>query len=126
MCGDEEVPLDQALNIEAPLFSNILDAGAEQALDIEAPLFSNILDAGAKQEEEPEKPEKPESVQPCSKQLHRPCVACRQSRVLCDRGWPCSRCVEKGFTCTVPESVRRGRPTKAMLAEREKAEKRKR
>jgi len=111
LCGDrvmmpDEVPLDQALSIDAPLFSNILDAPQlEEA-----------------HEEEPEP-----VVQSCSKQqLHRPCVACRTSRVLCDRGFPCSRCVDKGFTCTVPESVRRGRPTKAMLAEREKAEKRKR
>ena len=42
--------------------------------------------------------------------LPRPCTRCRTSRVLCDRKHPCSRCVRLGYECTVPESVRRGRP----------------
>ena len=50
--------------------------------------------------------------------LPRPCTACRASRVLCDRGNPCRRCVRLGIECTIPKSVPKGRPTMRMLAER--------
>jgi len=50
--------------------------------------------------------------------LSRPCTSCRSSRVLCDRGLPCRRCVRLGRQCTEPGSVPRGRPSRARLAER--------
>lgn len=46
-------------------------------------------------------------------------AGCRAARVLCNRGWPCSRCERLGLECTVPKTVRRGRPTTAMVLERE-------
>ena len=47
--------------------------------------------------------------------LHRPCAQCRTSRVLCDRGLPCGRCVRMGVesTCCAPPTVKRGRPKKS-------------
>lgn len=42
-----------------------------------------------------------------------PCVsaaACRATKVLCDRKFPCSRCVKFGICCSIPKTVRRGRP----------------
>jgi hypothetical protein len=44
--------------------------------------------------------------------LHRPCIACRQARVLCDRKLPCTRCMRlgMGFECKAPPTVKRGRP----------------
>ena len=46
--------------------------------------------------------------------IHRPCSNCRSSRVLCDRGMPCGRCVRLGLsrTCQAPPTVKRGRPSK--------------
>lgn len=51
----------------------------------------------------------------------RPCVSCRYSKVLCDRGFPCSRCVRLGIECCRPKYVQRGRPSKQRLLERERA-----
>jgi hypothetical protein len=45
-----------------------------------------------------------------SETLSRPCTQCRHSRVLCNRAKPCGRCVRLGLECTVPPTVRRGRP----------------
>ena len=52
--------------------------------------------------------------------LHRPCAACRQARVLCDRKHPCGRCTRLGLytTCAAPPTVKRGRPTNEMRQER--------
>lgn len=51
-----------------------------------------------------------------------PCSAgCRASRVLCDRGLPCLRCVRLGRECVEPGSVPRGRPSRERLAERARA-----
>jgi hypothetical protein len=42
--------------------------------------------------------------------LPRPCSNCRRSKILCDRQGPCGRCTRLGMECTVPPTVRRGRP----------------
>ena len=43
--------------------------------------------------------------------LPRPCTCCRNVKVRCDRRDPCGRCRRLGIRCTVPATVRRGRPT---------------
>lgn len=46
--------------------------------------------------------------------MHRPCAACKLSKVKCDYLQPCSRCVRLGIghTCRPPPEVKRGRPPK--------------
>jgi len=48
--------------------------------------------------------------------LHRPCAACRKSRVRCDYLQPCTRCVRLGIghECAPPPDVKRGRPKGAL------------
>jgi hypothetical protein len=67
--------------------------------------------------DEPEKaPEAPYEVPPDSlpvddlTELPRPCSLCRRSKILCDRQAPCGRCTRLGIRCTIPPTVRRGRP----------------
>ena len=43
--------------------------------------------------------------------LPRPCMTCRKRRTLCDRRKPCSRCMRLGVECTLPPTVKRGRPS---------------
>jgi len=38
----------------------------------------------------------------------RPCSTCRKSKVRCDRGFPCTRCVRLGLDCREQARVRRG------------------
>ena len=45
--------------------------------------------------------------------LPRPCMTCRKRRTLCDRRKPCSRCMRLGVECTLPPTVKRGRPSAA-------------
>ena len=40
------------------------------------------------------------------------------AKVLCDRNSPCTRCVRLGCECKIPQSVPRGRPSRARLIER--------
>ena len=47
-----------------------------------------------------------------------PHAGCRKSRVLCDRCFPCRRCVRLGRDCIEPGAVKRGRPSRKTLAER--------
>jgi len=42
----------------------------------------------------------------------RPCSRCKRLRVSCDRGEPCQRCVQGGFTCVPSQAKRLGRPPK--------------
>jgi len=48
----------------------------------------------------------------------RPCTRCRYAKVLCDRGYPCTRCSRLGLECCKPKYVQRGRPSKQRLLER--------
>ena len=49
-------------------------------------------------------------------------AGCRTAKVLCDREDPCTRCVRLGVECAIPGTVPRGRPSRARLAERAKAQ----
>ena len=51
------------------------------------------------------------------------CAACRSKKILCDRAAPsCTYCVKKGLQCSIPPSVRRGRPPKEVVRERKEKE----
>ena len=45
--------------------------------------------------------------------LHRPCAACRNAKVKCDRASRCSRCVKLGIVCKMPPSPQQRRPRDA-------------
>ena len=76
------------------------------------------MDEGAADEEE--RGEDPSAAPASADSLHRPCASCRAARVLCDRHLPCGRCVRLGqaSACSVPPTVKRGRPTNAMRQDR--------
>ena len=45
-------------------------------------------------------------------------AACRTIKVRCDREMPCTRCTTLGIECTIPKTVKRGRPSHVELEER--------
>ena len=55
--------------------------------------------------------EVPSEVKTEKESLHRPCSACREAKVRCNRENPCSRCRRLGLVCKPPPTVPRGRPS---------------
>ena len=46
--------------------------------------------------------------------LSRPCTACREAKIRCNRAAPvCQRCEHLGIPCFLPANVKRGRPSNA-------------
>ena len=93
--------------LEGALVEGTLANGEEMLIDVA--IFDGLFDA----ENDDEGSSHASDVTEAATTLPRPCASCRARRVLCDRIYPCSQCARRGEVCTVPPTVRRGRPPKS-------------